>query len=414
MLLTLDNLANRGQYLNAANTFGELLKYGVVPVVNENDTVAVEQLRIGDNDTLSAQVATVVQAEWLFLLTDVDALYTSNPSIDPGAKPIHDVPDLWSLQVDTSTTGTQWGTGGMATKLTAARIATAAGCNMAICHFLEPRNILAILNGERVGTVFRAVEAPVRGRKRWVLSIPVKGEIWLDAGAVRAVRDRRCSLFSAGVIQVSGDFEAQDAIRICDEMGREFGRGLINYDRADADKLKGLKSREFLMALGPENSGEEEVIHRANLCLLGRGRGAVEGGEEGDEDALDGEGSEIGHHLHDQEYDGMSPAGLSRSMTPAFGLSGSGSDIGSAGFSLGEGGSGSRGVVEEAVRARLAMLTARAEAEDQDGGGGDDWRGEAVVVAALERAAEMAAMRGGGVKVMMNEEDVDEAGWLPR
>ena len=135
VLLTLDNLANRGQYLNAANTFEELLNYGVIPVVNENDTVAVEQLRIGDNDTLSAQVATLVQAKWLFLLTDVDALYTSNPNTDPNAKPIHEVEDIWNLAVDTSTKGTQWGTGGMATKLTAARIAVASGCNMGICHF---------------------------------------------------------------------------------------------------------------------------------------------------------------------------------------------------------------------------------------------------------------------------------------
>lgn len=238
VLLTLDNLANRGQYLNAANTFQELLAYGVVPVVNENDTVAVEQLRIGDNDTLSAQVATLVGAEWLFLLTDVDALYTSNPSTDPSAQPIRDVPDLWDLEVDTSTRGTQWGTGGMATKITAARMATAGGCNMGICHFNTPDAVTAILRGEPIGTVFHAAAAPARGRKRWLLSVPARGELWLDAGAVRAVRDRRCSLFSAGVLHAAGDFAPHDAVRVCDEEGREFARGLINYARDDVDQVK--------------------------------------------------------------------------------------------------------------------------------------------------------------------------------
>ena len=332
VLLTLDNLANRGQYLNAANTFAELLDYGVVPVVNENDTVAVEQLKIGDNDTLSAHVATLIQADWLFLLTDVDALYTANPNNDPTAKPIHEVADLWSLQVDTSTRGTQWGTGGMATKLTAARIATAGGCNMAICHFADPSNVLKILRGEQVGTVIRASAMPVRGRKRWVLSVPVKGELWLDPGAVRAVRDRRCSLFSAGVICAKGDFLPHEAVRICDEDGREFGRGLTNYSREDVDKVKGMSSRNFIKALGA-GYGEEEIIHRANLCLLVRRTGE----DGGDDDYRHHDDAE--EDLHAEEEDSMSPAGLSRATTPAlaavvekaFSNSGGGGGVGGGG-----------------------------------------------------------------------------------
>lgn len=155
VLLTLDNLATRSQYINARNTFYELLRYGTVPIINENDTVAVAQLRFGDNDTLSAQVATLVEADWLFLLTDVDALYTGNPNTDPTAEPVREVDDVHDLAVDTRQAGTQWGTGGMATKLTAAAIATAAGCRMAICHFKNPGAILDIIAGEdNIGTVF--------------------------------------------------------------------------------------------------------------------------------------------------------------------------------------------------------------------------------------------------------------------
>ncbi len=167
----------RNQYINARNTFDELLKFGVVPIVNENDTVAVEQLRFGDNDTLSAHVAILVQAHWLFLMTDVNALYTANPRTDPDATPIHSIsyPELGRLMVDTSG-GTQWGTGGMATKLTAARMATAAGCKMVICHFEEPRNVIRVLQGEEVGTIFGAQNTPLR----WVA-------IWALGGAVQLV-----------------------------------------------------------------------------------------------------------------------------------------------------------------------------------------------------------------------------------
>jgi len=238
VLLTLENLSSRSTYYNAQNTFKELFHYGVIPIVNENDTVAVEQLKIGDNDTLAAQVATLVHADWVFLLTDVDALYTSNPNIDPNARPIHVVPDLWGLQVETSTSGTQWGTGGMATKLTAARMATAGGCNLAICHFADPSIVMNILKGERVGTVFLASSAPVRGRKRWILSMKPIGAVWIDAGAVRAVKDRHCSLFSAGIIKVEGNFSDQDVVSICDEEGREFARGLANYCNEDVNTVK--------------------------------------------------------------------------------------------------------------------------------------------------------------------------------
>ncbi|KAG7672765.1 hypothetical protein Ndes2526B_g08244 [Nannochloris sp. 'desiccata'] len=398
VLLTLDNIANRGQYLNAANTLAALLDYGVVPVINENDTVAVEQLSIGDNDTLSAQVATIVQASWLFLLTDVDALYTANPSKDPDAQPIHTVRDLFSLEVDTSTKGTQWGTGGMATKLTAARIATTGGCHTVISHFAKPENVLKILRGEQVGTVIHAHAAPAKGRKRWVLSVPVKGEVWLDPGAVRAVRDRRCSLFSAGVIHVVGEFQPHDVVRVCDGTGREFGRGLITMSHTDVIKVRGMSSRNFYKTLGSHH-GDEEIVHRINLCLLVHRRTST-----GDE-ALDA------HDSDDDEEDerGLSPAGLSRSQTPVVGVSvlngggGSGSNMGKI-----EEDASSAAIAEVDVRARLELLTARAES------GEANWQAEAAAAAQAESKSDQlaaAAAAGGGSGA---GEDVNEEGWMPK
>lgn len=302
VLLTLDNLANRSQYVNAKNTFEQLLHYGAVPIVNENDTVAVQELRIGDNDTLAAQVATLVAANWLFLLTDVPNLFTANPNTDPSAEPIFEVPDLSKLHVDTSEKGTQWGTGGMATKLTAARISTAAGCKMVITHYAEPGRILEIIAGQRLGTVFHPVQDPVRGRKRWILSVPVKGEIWLDHGAAHAVRDRHKSLFSAGIVALVGDFEAQDAVRLCNENGEEFARALVNYPAADLAKMKGLSHRLSQVQLG--YVGPEEVCHRNNICLV------VAAHDESDDE------HDHHHYQHHEHHTGFTPDGPSRSPTP--------------------------------------------------------------------------------------------------
>jgi glutamate 5-kinase len=308
VLLTLENLSSRSTYYNAVNTFNELLEYGVIPIVNENDTVAVEQLRIGDNDTLSAQVATLVHADWLFLLTDVDALYTSNPNVDPSARPIHVVPNLWDLEVNTSTAGTQWGTGGMATKLTAARMATAGGCNMGICHYESPANVLEILKGKQVGTVFHASNAPVRGRKRWILSMKTIGSLWLDPGAVRAVKDRYCSLFSAGIIKVEGDFSDQDVVSICDEEGREFARGLVNYSSKEVSMVKGCSSKQSLKLFG-DSFGQDEIVHRSTICLLMPRKKKVT--------VINEQGEEAEQSEEEDDESIVDPLADSRSTTPA-------------------------------------------------------------------------------------------------
>lgn len=250
--------------MNARNTFDALFELGVIPVVNENDTVAVEELKFGDNDSLSAQVAALVSANWLFLLTDVDGLYTANPNTNPDATRIEVVEDIGALTADVSQAGTQWGTGGMVTKLTAARLASAAGCSTVICKSDAPGAIARALAGDSVGTLFKPVPNAAKGRKRWLLALPPRGEVWLDAGAIAALKARK-SLFPSGVMKVSGQFAAQDAIRICDADGRELARGLVNYSRTEADDLRGKRSRDFPGLLG--YTGVAELVHRGNVCF---------------------------------------------------------------------------------------------------------------------------------------------------
>lgn len=284
VLLTLENLAVRSQYLNARNTFDALFGLGVIPVVNENDTVAVEELKWGDNDTLSAQVASLVSAQYLFLLTDVDGLYTANPRRDPDAKRIDVVEDIGALAADVSQAGSQWGTGGMVTKLTAARLASAAGCRTVICRSDAPDAVARCLAGEAVGTLFLPVRNAARGRKRWLLALPPRGELWLDAGAASALAHRK-SLFPAGVFRATGAFAAQDAVRLCDAEGRELARGLVNHCAADVAALLGRSSRDTDRRLG--YTAVAELVHRDNVCLTALLPETASGDEEDEEDDED-------------------------------------------------------------------------------------------------------------------------------
>ncbi|CAD7703855.1 unnamed protein product [Ostreobium quekettii] len=269
VLLTNDSFVELAEYLNAKSTFKELLKYGAIPVVNENDTVATDHIKIGDNDTLSAKVAIMVEASWLFLMTDVECLYTSNPRVNPDAKPIHVVNDIRQLHVETGS-GTQWGSGGMATKLTAARLFTAAGGRMAVCESTKPESIVQIMNGEQVGTVFNSIGAPLsskrRERKKWILSVSVKGQIWMDDGALDAVYNSHASLFAAGITRVIGDFGAMDSVALCSSDGSQFGVGLSNYTHEEIRKVKGKRSKWFADELSGYMS--EEMVHQNNICLL--------------------------------------------------------------------------------------------------------------------------------------------------
>ncbi len=269
VLLTRTDLVQRSRYVNAYNTFQELLRLGVIPVVNENDTVAVEELKFGDNDTLSALVASLVEADWLFLLTDVDRLYSADPRSHPDAKPItlvQHLDQLAELQVQTGDSRSGWGTGGMVTKITAAQIATGAGVRTVITQGRSPENILKILQGEPLGTQFEPHKSVTNARKRWIAHgvIPA-GKLYLDSGAVKAICQAGKSLLAAGIAEVEGEFQTQDAVQLCDAQGREVARGLVNYSSAELLQIRGHRSDEIPGILG--YAGAETVVHRDNLVL---------------------------------------------------------------------------------------------------------------------------------------------------
>ncbi|HEY9779677.1 MAG TPA: glutamate 5-kinase [Leptolyngbyaceae cyanobacterium] len=270
VLLTRSDLVQRSRYLNVYNTFEALLELGVIPIVNENDTVAVEELKFGDNDTLSALVASLVEADWLFLLTDVDRLYSADPRSFPDAQPItlvKHIEQLAQMQVQTGDRGSQWGTGGMMTKISAARIATAAGVRTVITQGRFPHNIEKILQGEAIGTQFEPQLQPSSARKRWIAYglIPV-GKLFLDEGAIVAICQAGSSLLAAGITAVEGEFDTQEAVQLCDKNGKEIARGIVNYSSAELNQIRGRHSKEISAILG--YAGAETVVHRDNLALI--------------------------------------------------------------------------------------------------------------------------------------------------
>ncbi len=269
VLLTRSDLVQRSRYLNIYNTFRELLGLGVIPVVNENDTVAVDELKFGDNDTLSALVASLVEADWLFLLTDVDRLYSADPRSVPDAQPIalvSSIKELAELQIQTGAQGSQWGTGGMVTKISAARIAIAAGVRTVITQGRYPRNIEKIIAGEDIGTHFEPQPEPTSARKRWIAyGLVPMGKLYLDPGAIAAISQSGKSLLAAGIKAVEGEFDTQEAVQICDREGNEIARGLVNYNSEELQKIRGCHSREIPQILG--YGGAETVVHRDNLVL---------------------------------------------------------------------------------------------------------------------------------------------------
>ena len=268
ILLTRRELVERNTYVNASNTFQELLDLGVIPIVNENDTIAVDELKFGDNDTLSALVASLVQADWLFLLTDVDRMYSADPKTVPDARPIKLVgnAEFDRLQVDAGSSGSQWGTGGMATKLSAARIATSTGVRTVITQGKNPQNIIKILQGEDLGTQFEPQPKTDNARKRWITyGLVPAGTLYLDAGAVKAVTKKGKSLLPAGITAVEGEFAISDAVRLCDKNGTELGRGLVNYNSSEIEQIKGHHSTKISAILGYDSSNT--VMHRNNLVI---------------------------------------------------------------------------------------------------------------------------------------------------
>jgi glutamate 5-kinase len=267
VLLTLDDSERRERYINASKTLRTLLRVGAVPVINENDTVATQELRYGDNDRLAARVAQMVSAECLVLLSDVDGLYTADPRRNASARYVDEVTQITRDIVDMAGgPGSSHGSGGMLTKLEAARIAVGAGCRMCIATGRVARPISVLLNGGRA-TWFLPNATPGAARKQWIAgTLKPKGALRVDAGAERALAGGR-SLLPAGVTGVDGPFGRGDAVSVVAPDGRELGRGLTAYPADEAALIAGRRSADIQEILG--YSGGDEIIHRDDLVLLG-------------------------------------------------------------------------------------------------------------------------------------------------
>ncbi|HEU5159242.1 MAG TPA: glutamate 5-kinase [Streptosporangiaceae bacterium] len=271
VLLTADDMIRRSHHRNAQRTLGQLLALGVVPIVNENDTVATDEIRFGDNDRLAALVAHLVRADALVLLSDVDALYDGNPRRH-GAVRIEEVTGPADLDgVRLGGAGGRVGTGGMVTKVEAASIATGAGVPVVLTNADSVADALA---GKPVGTYFRPNGRRPSTRHLWLAHATTgQGRLTLDHGAVDAVVKRRKSLLPAGVIAVQGEFAAGDPVDVCDDAGLVVARGLVNYDAAEIPDLMGRSTRWLARELGPEY--EREIIHRDDMVLINRDRPAA-------------------------------------------------------------------------------------------------------------------------------------------
>ncbi len=265
ILLTLGDTEERRRYLNARQTIETLLAYKAIPVVNENDTVATSEIRYGDNDRLSARVASMMSADVLVLLSDIDGLYTAPPGTDPNAKRLDEVraitPEIEAMAGDA---GTELSKGGMKTKVEAGRIALAAGAHMVIASG-KVQGPLAQLEQGAPCTWFIAQSDPVSARKRWISGqLEPRGSVWVDAGAQNALAQGK-SLLPAGVTRVEGQFERGDVVVIRAADGRELGRGLIAYEASEAAQIAGKRSADISAILGHE--GRSELIHRDDMAL---------------------------------------------------------------------------------------------------------------------------------------------------
>ena len=267
MLLTRDDFSNRERYTRMNDTLRTLLHLGAIPIINENDTVAVDEIKVGDNDTLSAYVTNLAQAELLVILSDQAGFYTADPRHSSDPKLIHTVNVIsektWQAA---GAAGTASGTGGMVTKLRAADIVTGSGEMMALAHGREPLVVTRLLRGERLGTLFLP-QSRIPGRKRWIAySRPPKGELIVDDGARNALVQDGKSLLPAGIRRVEGSFDYSDTVSCLTENGVEFARGLANYSAAETAKLAGKHTKDIEKILGYRDY--DEIIHRDNLVLL--------------------------------------------------------------------------------------------------------------------------------------------------
>ena len=267
VLLTKENAARHHQYMNSRNALLALLGMNVIPVINENDAVAVDEIKIGDNDNLSAVVAALVDADALIILSDIDGVYTANPRTDTSARLISEIPEITpEVEHIAGGAGSAQGTGGMQTKIEAAKIAQNAGVTMVIARGDEDGIVRSILHGEEVGTLFPAREAHLRTRKSWLaFGQRLMGELSVDEGCILAMR-RGASLLAVGVTDVYGEFSAGDTIRVLSPDGQEIARGITAYDAADIARLMGHQTADFPTLI--VDAAHEEIIHRDNMVLM--------------------------------------------------------------------------------------------------------------------------------------------------
>ena len=267
VLLTHADLADRERYLNARSTLLTLLQHGVLPVINENDTVVNDEIKFGDNDTLGALVANLVEADALIILTDQKGLYTADPRRDPEAKFVHEARagDL-TLEAMAGGTGSSLGKGGMITKILAAKRAAGSGASTVIAWGREPDVLLRLSRGESIGTLLVAPTQKQQARKQWMADhLQLRGSVHVDAGAVIKLRDEGKSLLPIGMVSVEGEFSRGDVIAVRDEQGREIARGLANYASAEARLLCRKASTDIERLLG--YVAEPEIVHRDNLVV---------------------------------------------------------------------------------------------------------------------------------------------------
>lgn len=268
ILLTHSDLASRKRYLNVRNTILSLFKFGVIPIINENDTVSTEELKFSDNDNLGALVANLIEADMFLCLTDVDALYDHNPVTDPNAKIVYTVSEVTpEIEAMASNSKSALGTGGMQSKINAAKMVSAGGG----CSFIGPgrqKDILKhLFSGEPVGTFFLPKSEKMQSRKRWIAYVlKPQGSLYLDKGACAALTSKGKSLLPSGVVGVEGDFEIGDSVRCVDTTDKVVAVGLTNFNSSDLHKIKGLHTDKIESILGYKES--DEVMHRDNLVLL--------------------------------------------------------------------------------------------------------------------------------------------------
>ncbi len=268
LLLTHEDFDSRARYLNMRNTLHALFEYAAVPIINENDTISVDEIKFGDNDRLAAMVTNLLQAPLLVILSVVDGLYRGDPAGATGGEVVPLVPQIDDQVLSLAGAGrSTLGTGGMQSKLAAARLVTQAGGSVIIASGCRAEPLTRILAGEPVGTLFMAHGPNHRARKRWIgMTARPRGHYVVDAGARRALETGATSLLAIGIVDVAGEFEKGDVVGIRDSSGQEFARGLTNYATCDAQRIRGLRTQEARLALG--SAMYDEVVHRDNLVLI--------------------------------------------------------------------------------------------------------------------------------------------------